>query len=220
MALVIPEVILVNIVDALLEHVKHDFEDNTLTPEKSLLYRYFNGIVNGKRNYYTEAVSLFTRDVDHPRRIETRMAFDAERSKIPTIHITIPSDQPGQNTLGVGESDSFSDDGVDYSVDYERRFDCQYQVVCTSDNHEEVMLMTNLLKAGLISIFDTLSLSGLENARISTQELKANPDLVPNHIFMRAVGVAFSYDMKVPRWWSEKLITQLTIGQGKPYDNE
>jgi len=223
MALIIPEVQLCTIIDALLKHIKLDFEAKVVTPEKSLLYNYFNGIVDHKKDYYKEAVDLFTREADHPRLIETRLAFDAERAKIPTIHITMPSDQTGQNSLGIGESGMA--DYVNYidgevSVEYERRFDTQYQIVCTSDQHSEVMLMYHLVRAGLISILDTFSLTGLEDPKLSGQELKINPDLMPSHIFMRAIGVSFSYEIKVSRWWNEDIINDLCLDQNQIYDNE
>lgn len=216
MAIIIPEIILINIVDSLLNKVKVDFEENqnNNTPTQSLLYCYFNGLTHYKKDYYIEAVDLFTREVGHPRIIDTRLFFDAGRAIIPTIHITMPSDQTGQNSLSFGESGSHvkaREDGS-YSNIYERRFDSQYQIVCTSDNHSEVLLMYHLLRAGMISVSDTISFEGLENLKISGQELKINPEIAPNHIFMRSLSVTFSYNVEVPVWWTNDLIQEICIG--------
>lgn len=218
-ALVIPELTLQKIIDALLLKIKLDHEANVGDVTKSLLYRYFNGLTDHKKNYYTEAVDLFTREKEHARYIQTRMFFDASRAKIPTVHITMPSDQQGQNSIGVGEYghvDHVIDQDGERSMEYERRFDSQYQIVCTSDNHSETLLMYHTIRAGLISVFDSLSINGLENAQISGQELKINPDLVPNHIYMRAIGLRCSYDIKVPRWWSQTIISEIIIGDITP----
>jgi hypothetical protein len=214
MGLLVPEVTLRKILDGLLLHIRQDYAKHTAEPEKSLIYRYFGGINDHKKDYLADAVDLFTRESDHARFIETRMFFDASRGVVPTIHITMPSDQVGQNSIGVGESGEaayVTTVGTDVFVDYERRFDTQYHIVCTSDNHSEVLMMYYLVRAGLISILDTLSLAGLENAKLSGQELKINPDLVPNHIFMRSIGLSFSYEEKVPRWWTSNLITDICV---------
>jgi hypothetical protein len=219
MALLIPEVILRKIIEGFFLHIRTDYAANIADPTKSLLYRYFSGVTDMKKDYLLDAVDLFTREPDHARFIQTRMFFDASRGVVPTVHITMPSDQVGQNSIGVGENgqeEYVTVDGSDVMVDYERRFDTQYHVVCTSDNHSEVLMMYYLLRGGLISAIDTLSLAGLENVKISGQELKINPDLVPNHIFMRAIGLSFSYEEQVPRWWSTALVTELSIGTVTP----
>lgn len=215
MGIIIPEVQLCNVLVTVVSHVKADYEKNQTdsTPEQSLLYRYFHGTVDHKKNYYDEAVDLFTRGVDHPRRIDVRMAFDAKRAPIPTVHITMPSDQSGDNSLGVGETSDTEIVEDQIVVNYERRFNTEYQIVCTSDQHSETLLMYHLIRAALISTFDAFSMAGIENIRLSGQELKINPDLAPSHIFMRSIGVSFSYDVVVPRWWNEKLINDIVVGK-------
>jgi hypothetical protein len=108
------------------------------------------------------------------------------------------------------------EDSTSLTPSYERRFDTTFQIICTSDNHSEVLIMYHAIRAGLISIFDTISLSGLENAKISGQELKIKSDLVPENIFMRGIGIASSYEVKVPRLWSEQKIVDLFICPDQP----
>jgi hypothetical protein len=207
------EPILHQIIENALKHVKNDYQSQ-VDPENSLISRVFKGLSHYKKDYVKEAVDLFTREEGHPRKIESRLFFDAERSNIPTIHITMPSDQPGENSIGVGESgfaDSFIETSTTLTPMYERRFDTQFQIICTSDNHSEVLIMYHLLRVVLISIFDTISLSGLENAKISGQELRIKSDLVPEHIFMRGIGIACSYEIQVPRWWDAQKIVDIFL---------
>jgi len=214
MALQVPEVTLRKLIEGFLLHIRNDYNANLADTTKSLLYAYFTGINDNKKNYFDEAVDLFTRTPDHARYIETRMFFDAQRGIIPTIHITMPSESVGMNSIGIGEGGDEGHrivDGTDIFVQYERRFDTQYHIVCTSDNHSEVLMMYYLLRAGLISVLDSVALEGLENAKISGQELKINPDLVPNHIYMRSIGLSFSYDELVPRWWTDSLVTDICV---------
>ena len=132
MSMIIPELTLSKIIIGLLKHIKIDFDANPGNEQLTLLYRYFFGLTDHKKDYYLEAKDLFTRTEDHARFIETRLYFDASRAAIPTIHITMPSDQQGSNSIGLGEyghPDHVIDEEGFRSMKYERRFDTQYHII-------------------------------------------------------------------------------------------
>lgn len=213
MAILIPELSLFRIIEGLIDHIKVDWESTANKPD-TMIYQVFNGLLHDKKDYYQQAIDLFTRKIDHPRKVSARLFFDAERAKVPTIHITMPADSDGENSIGVGESgmpESMLEGATSLTPIYERRFDTTFQIICTSDNHSEVLIMYHMLRAGLISIFDTISLQGLENAKMSGQELRIKSDLVPENIFMRGIGITSSYEVKVPRWWSEQKIVDIFL---------
>ena len=210
--MIIPEVILRKIIESLLQYVKNDYLSAT-DKTKTLLYHYFNNNIDEKREYFEQAVNLFTREHNNPRRIEVRTAFDAERARIPTVHITIPSENQTNNVLSNDESDSQTlfELQTTKSPAYRKSFQSTFQIVITSDNSSEVLLMYHLIRAGLISVLDTLSLSGLQNAQLSGQELRINSDLVPENIFMRSIGISFFYEVEVPRWWGDEKISDIIL---------
>lgn len=213
MAVTIPELTLFKIIDGLIKYIKIDWESN-VDKSNTLIHHVFNGLIHDKKNYYEQAIDLFTRKVDNPRKVDVRLFFDAERAKIPTIHITMPSDNDGENSIGVGEDGSpqmMLETQTTHQPMYDRRFDTTFQVICTSDNHAEVLIMYHMIRAGLISIFDTISLAGLENAKLSGQELRIKSDLVPESIFMRGIGIGCSYNVIVPRWWTEQKIIDIFL---------
>jgi len=222
MAMIIPEVVLLDIMEGLLTEVKLDYNRHG-NKNDTLLYHFFGGMVNHKMDYFEQAVDLFVgRGEGNPRRIRTRMFFDAEKANIPTVHITNPSDGDGSNSIGVGEG------SCDPTVDevngiitpiYSRRFSASYNIVCTSDNASECLLMYNFIRAMLISVFDTLSIAGLENVRITGNELSINPALVPNHLFMKSINLGCEYQIDVPRMFDQRIINKLVF-DGLPVSDE
>lgn len=215
--IVVPETILYKLVRGLLTHVKVEYDQAT-DKSTTLIYQIFYGLVEDKKNYYTEAVDLFTREITHPRSISVRKFFDAERARIPTIHITMQQELSNNNSIGVDESSEV------YSHTYQdiddkdittiqpilsRRFDANYNLICTSDNHAETLLMYHLVRACLISIFDSISLVGLQNPRLSGQDLRLDDSNTPPHIFMRAITIASSYDVSVPRWFTQDILSDM-----------
>jgi hypothetical protein len=222
--LVIPEVVLYRLINGLLKEISDNWL-NTSDKTKTHLYRFWNGVEDGKYKYYDEAVSLFVdRNVDNPRKVECRMFYDRERSALPTMHITMPSDQIGANELGVSESGREDEMFVDshfgqITPTLARRFDAQFYIVCSSDNNREVLLMYHTLRAMIISAWHVFEHSCMENMKLTGQELRMQEHLVPNHIFMRGLGIMHSYDVRVPSTFPLPLITQLIINPATIVDD-
>lgn len=220
-SIILPEVTLHRLIEGVVLHLNTEWQQAN-DKSKTLLYYMFEGSSHFKKNYYDQAVDLFTRKNDHPRHIQTRLFFDAHRAKIPTIHITMPSDESGEDSIGVGESgaiNSVIDEPNQITPIYDRRFDTMFQIVCTSDNHSEVLIMYHALRAGLISVFDTVSFQGLENPKLGGSELRISSDIVPENIFMRGITIRTSYDVKIPRFFSQQKIAQI-LSQANAQDNE
>ena len=71
--------------------------------------------------------------------------------------------------------------------------------------------MYKALQATLISISDHLELAGLQNVRLSGQEIKINGDLVPPNIYLRGVIVDTHHDVEVPRFFSVEQFNDIII---------
>lgn len=222
MAINIPEITIYNLLNGLLRHIESDFKSNS-DEKNSLLYSLFKGSVVGKADLYDEAVDLFIRSNDHPRKIETMIGLSSHHTEVPRIFITLASESPGANELGVGEYGhenhvtfgSGIQDGQ-YTPHYMRRFDSKYMVVCMSESQNECLLMYNLLKAGFTSIFDAIELGGLGNVKLSGQDLRINNDLIPKNIQMRGIVVSGFHEIEVPRFFSSDHIEKILFEGGKP----
>jgi hypothetical protein len=206
--IIIPEITLFKILETIIKFIEIDF-NNTTDENKTMLFKIFGDNQVGKFNFYEQAKDIFLRDNAHPRQIAVRMMFDAQRANLPTIHISLPSESPGADGIGVDEG--YQENDVDtenrtVNKTYTRMFDTQYNCIISSDNSTEVLLIYHLLKSMLIGIFDTMEFSGLRNPKLSGQDLQINSDIVPPHIFTRGVGISCSYEQTVSNVQQEKFI--------------
>lgn len=214
----IPEFQVVNLVKSIFKYYKSDYEEKTDKTE-SLLYLLFNTatVVDEKFNLYEQAVALVTRNKGNSRFIKINLGFNAKEAAVPTVHITIPREMPGNNSIGIEAGTFYTgviEDEDSTRVYNERRFDSSFELVCTSDNYNEVLVLYNLLKFGIVTFFDTFSLEGIENVKISGQELRIKSDIVPESIYMRSVSLGCSYDIIIPQAFSTLKIAEICVEEG------
>lgn len=220
MAINIPEILLYNLISGIVKHIKIDIENHIGTPETSFLGIILKDIKDHKHDYYVEAVDIFSRKEDHPRALRVRLFFDAKEANIPTIHITMPQENEGNNSLGAGESDINYIDELDKTIspERERRFDTTFNAIITSDNHREVLIIYHVIRAMLVSALSEINIAGLENPKLGGQDIRLQEDIIPRNIYMRGISIGCSYEVEVPRFFSSKMISQLIINPGTPID--
>lgn len=219
MAILIPEIVLYNLLEAIFEAIRVDFHNHT-DERDTLLYSYFGDIKAHKNKYkwFDQAKDLFLREEDHPRKIEVEMFFNSERARIPTVHITLPGEQATGDGIGVDEGyqeAEFYDKDLTFRHVRTRMFDAQYQILITSDNTLEVQMLYNFVRGMLISIFDKVELAGLRNPKLSGQDLRLDSSLIPEHIFVRALGIHCQYEVDVPEYFTSEMIANI-LASGKP----
>jgi hypothetical protein len=198
----IPEIILLNAYRLGLEYIRNNYKANKAAPQNSYLATVLGftdvNVLDTRYDFYTQATSVFCTQESDPRDIKVNLFFNAARAKIPTIHITNPAELPIHDSLAINEG--FQDPIVnevtgEYTVVYSRRFKAKYNIVLTSDNTNEIVLMYQVLRSLTISMIDHLQLSGLENIKISGSDLNIKSDIVPLGVFMKNIGIEFEYDV-------------------------
>ena len=219
MGILIPEITLYNLLEGTFEAIRVDF-DKHIDEKDTLLYAYFGGlpVYKNKYDWFVQAKDLFLREEDHPRKIETAMFFDSERARMPTVHITLPGEQSSSDGIGVdaGYQPAVIDDkDLTFQHTHTRGFEAQYQILITSDNTLEVQLLYNFIRGMLISIFDKVDLAGLMNPKLSGQDLRLDSEIVPEHVFVRGLGIHTQYEITVPEYFDQKMILKILEG-GKP----
>lgn len=208
---IIPEIKVNEILKTILKVVEIDFHEH-LDEKDSILYKIFGDNRVEKFGFFSQAKDIFLRDESHPRKIETRLLFDAQRASLPTIHTTMPSESPGAD--GIGLDEGYSQNDIDKNSNhltkiYSRAFETKYNLMITSDNSLEVILIYHLLKSMFISIFDHIEFSGIRNMKFSGADLQVNSDLVPLNIFVRGLEISFFYEIQVPNFQRETLIKKI-----------
>ena len=207
----IPEAVLKQLID-------HFFDwtvDNHLTSKKeeSYLWFLFGDKKLGKYDYYKNAVAIFSKDDDHPRKIETHLFFNRERFSLPTIHIGLPGEQLS-NANGVGYDFTFKDqrvfnDPLKYIDSRSRHFHSRFNIVCTSDNTFEVLIIYNWLKAAIIGNVDLFEMNGLQNTIISGNDIILDESIAPNFIYSRALAVDVMYETIAPSFQTYRGVTNI-----------
>lgn len=212
--LVIPEFRLKQIVDAILLFIRNDYVANG---DNCHLATLLKGIKVGKYDLYEQAIEIFVnRGRGHPKELQCHSFFNLERAAIPTIHIVLPDDATGPNGIGVDEN--FVDpiwDPISKTNRpvYQRSFDSRLNLIITSENSFEVITIYRILQSMLITVFNDIQMQGLQNPKLSGGDLQINPDLVPAHIFFRAINLDFFYDTPAPTVFTNETFSDL-IAQG------
>ena len=193
-----PEIIIFNTLKSVLKHIRLDY-DAKVNKSESLLGLMLEGLSIQRYDFLTQAESVFITLEDNPRHLDVNMFFNASRASIPTIHITLPSEDSAENGLGIDEG--YTDDiefTDDYYTTFTRRFSTSYNLIITSDNTNEVVLIYHALKAFCQSLIPHFNAAGLENIKIAGRDIQLNTSLIPTNVFSRAVSLSFSYENTTP----------------------
>lgn len=207
----IPEYIIHDAIQKLFDYLRKDYLDcatNNQIPD-SVLHAIIDGVDFQKYRGMEQAKQIFVdRDDTDPRKIKLDLGFNMQTDGSPTIHITVPSDSQAQNSIGMGEGENGEiwDDTVGtnqsisvpikdrYFQTYNRRYKATYDLVITSNNSNETVLIYHVLRALIGSIVTHLHEKGLQNISISGNDLALYSEVAPKQFYVRALRVSFEYE--------------------------
>ena len=172
-------------------------------------------------SYLDIAKNLFLRTVSDSRKLEIRLLFDRDRAMLPTIHVREPSKQKG-NSDGIGNIseelylNDFRQDEYDkdifprtYQHGVRRSFNSQFELLITSANRHEVLVIEEVLMALLMGSQDTISLLlPFHTTQLSVKELIFNGDISPN-LFIKAITLNVQYEKEYPEIVMNDLFSQI-----------
>jgi hypothetical protein len=216
----IPEIRLQSLVDVIFKKLRDDYvdaSDKTVT----VLYRMFNGLVFGNYDFLENAVSIFTSAVDDPRAIDTRLMYDSSRASIPTVHITIPNQQPTISD-GIGLDAGYNDDqgiGAEPTAvteSYNRTLGSKFNLVITGSSSFEVLLIYYVLYVCLNNNVESLDINGFRNPKIYGQEMSVNNKLTPV-AYARILVLDSFFELKIPKFGEVDIVNSITL-TGTAYD--
>lgn len=220
---IMPEIIIQKAITSMIALLKTDYAEQTDKSETLIAYFFkkdgSNNDVNFQTvNYYDQAVELFT-----SRKIQVNMGYNMEIADIANIHILLPSES--SRFLGIGADENYVEDMVvERTVDvdgeqvprefaspiFTKTFDSNYQMLITSTNIFEVLIIYNALKMGFLSLYENIEFQGLRNIKMGGGDVNIQKDLVPPNIFHRSFTLSFFYEMNTPRHFRERLIRNFT----------
>ena len=209
-----PDIKLKALLDAVLDKIRSDYV-NAGDKSTTFLYKMYNGLVSGNYVFLDEAVKIFTRSDDDPRIVDTRLLFDRERASLPTIHVTIPSEEPHGD--GIGQDDGYVDNTLDAESSapdqtvteyYTRGYNTKFELIITGSSSFEVVLIFTTLKAALINNIESLEVNGFRNPKVFGSDLKINDQLTPN-AYMRILNLTSYFELIVPKFNSVSIVNSI-----------
>jgi hypothetical protein len=221
--LLFPEVVLKNTLDTMLKFIRQDALDNAAHPENSFLHRLLENLMFSAKNRYEfidEAKNIFLSDPAQPHAIVTRLFFDPSRAGNPTIHFDLPSEDEGENGLGMDRDDEnalYTEDEAEniyFTPVYRRRFKANYNIICTAASPVQTLLIYNVVRAWLLAATDHLTASGLEDPHLSGNDLLLKDGQAPVNLFARAIRFRTAYELQIPALLSHQIATSLTTPDG------
>lgn len=199
----VPDYDIHNVINFALEYIRQDIE-SSLPEEDRYLYALLKGnqiTANAIDTYdlYQQAKIVFARKSSQQRYLATFIGYNLERASFPTIHLLIPTENTSKQILnrGIGYEEPYK--GINISRDtYTEWVDCTYQLLITSDNMNEVVLIYNVLKSWLIAFFQNIDKLGYQNLKLSGQDIIIDNLLPPANIFHRTLNLHFTYQHNSP----------------------
>jgi hypothetical protein len=213
-----------------LNYLRTDYDDQE-DKAKSFLMKLLKGKVIERYDLQTQAIEVFIdNNPENPRFLEVNLMFNMEREGLPTIHLTLPSEQTQTGGNGIGVDQGYQDvivEDTEYDENgnmifqgkitevYTRRFQSTYNIVITSDNSNEVILIYHTLRALLISLIPSMSLAGLENVALGGQDVQLNSGLAPKNMYVRSITLTLQYETSSPSIFPQLIFNDLTA-KGTP----
>lgn len=164
--------------------------------DEKYLYYIFDKIKLGDYDFFENAKSIFLKNIESSRQIETHIFFNHNRANLPTIHINLPAESmSGDNGIDWGQEEI-----EDYEKSIlkltKRVYNLKFNLIFTSSNTFEVLIMYYTIKSLIQGNIEMLELNGIRNPKISGNDIFFNEDFMPQGIFSRALSIDCIYDFK------------------------
>lgn len=208
-------------VDLLIEFVKTDYEDKT-DKTKSFLYRVLSDNTSDGWDFYQNGIEIFIRGEDDKRKLETRLMFDRSRAGLPTIHVREPAKNKGSfdgigffddeivinESIGVDEYDQPLPSTISSTA--RKTFSSQFDIMITSGNSLECVLIQEVLESAMLASLDALTIPFFELVDFTSKELMMSDELEQNQLFIKSITLNIQYQKDgIPKLYTEENIKKI-----------
>lgn len=206
--MLIPEIILYNTLKAFKQVVANDY--NNATDKSQTILNDLFGVDNNNIplqyenfNYLEQAIAVLARTDEHVRKFQVSIGYNLQRAFLPTVHILLPQESPGRyDSIGFGEGEiapqfnltSLPQSEIDTRI---KSSTATFDLMITSDNTSEVLLLYYFIKAMLLYVGDTFELLGLHNFKTTGMDIQLDDRTAPTNIFHRTLRTEFDYQSEV-----------------------
>lgn len=214
----IPEIIFKDTLTQYLKVIRDDYASQS-DKQNSLLYQIFEDLKLDRYGLFEQGETVIVGAGDSPRRLEVNLGFNTERTAIPTIHILLRNDQRSDgNSIGYGEGDLGGSNGF-YIVDepnsnfkqtYNRRYKSTYDLLITSDNINEVLLIYHFFRSSIFSLSSHFEAKGIHQLSISGNDININTDIIEK-AYMRSIIISFEHEVGSPQLFTNSVIRDIFL---------
>lgn len=209
---VAPEIILYKTLISIFKIVQQDYIDNN-DETKTILYNFFgidenlDALQFEEFNFLEQAKQIFVNKIP-----QVNLGYNLEVANQGCIHILLPNEQGQPLAIGADENyQQYIEDDEKFKEVFSQRFDSTYNILITSENYFEVILIYNLLKSSILALNYHFELAGLRLPKVSGSDLNIQSDLVPTHIFHRSIMLNFFYELNVSNFFYKNLVKNFRI---------
>lgn len=183
------------LIDYLIDNYKRNL--NNQTENQSYLYLLFHKDSDDENmsNFYEQAKTIFLREQNNPRFLQINPMWDKKRAGLPTISIITSPDNENYTQIGDFEGGDYN--GV-ISRKLERGYQSQFVFMITSENINEVLIITYTLRALLISSIGELAGLGFINPILGVQDIIPQIETFPTNIYSKNIVLNTTYTEQVP----------------------
>lgn len=198
-----PEIRLKRVCDQLLSWMKKDLKDNLEKDTENLAWLYLcfheDTTDQHESSLYKQAKEIFLRKEDNPKYLEVYPIFDPRRKNLPTIFVTIPQDNQDLLQLGDIEGKEYYNSGtVSPRYKLERGFKSNFGLITSSDNIQETLIISYVLRALFMGSIAQLQSIGFINPSFSVQNIEAQENILPQNMYMKGLLMTCDYVDVVP----------------------
>ncbi len=194
-----PEVILLEKLKSITSFISSDLKNNKNNEQNSYLYKLLQHLKLERYGYFDEIKTIFLASGKDTRRMNIDIVYNMQVTKYPSIYLNLGSESYGENGMGMDEGyRSILDENETYKTIQTRRFNANYSLTIFTDNSNEALVLYHLYKTLLIGFTQSLSMEGIENLKISGQDISKYQELnSPGNIFLKLIGITFQYETSV-----------------------
>jgi hypothetical protein len=192
------------------------------TQTKSFLYRVLSDNTSDGWDFYQNGIEIFVRGEDDKRKLETRLMFDRSRAGLPTIHVREPAKNKGSfdgigffdDEIIINESTGLDDQNQPLpstiSSTARKTFSSQFDIMITSGNSLECVLIQEVLESAMLASLDTLTIPFFELVDFTSKELMMSDETERNQLFIKSITVQIGYQKDgIPKLYTEDNIKKI-----------